>query len=178
VTTALALYGAVCSTLAVFLVLRSARPNDAEHGFGPPDTGPPLGALMTSRAAVDVLGRPIVVAEGDEQVLAFFSTTCHGCLSRLPRFIAGLEASGLSGDADVAVLVGPPAAAEKTLTEALTGVVQLVREKDRAPIANAFNVQLFPSFVKLEKGVVVAKGLSAADVLPAGRAADLGTNQS
>ena len=124
---------------------------------------------MTAQSAVDMSGDPLVVGEGRQQLLAFFSTTCQGCLSSLPRFLAALRASDFPANAVVAVLVGPSATAEKILLEALTGVVRLVREQDMGPVATAYNVQLFPSFVKLEQGIVIGKGPSAADVLPTGQ---------
>jgi hypothetical protein len=128
-----------------------------------PETGLPPGTRVPALTAVADDGADIsTTAVTGDRLLAFVSSTCPSCRTHLPVFVAS---AGGYDRADVTVVVSGDPAAGADLIDAARPVARVVLEADDGPWTRAFDVQAFPTFLRVHDGVVAARGISAADVV-------------
>jgi hypothetical protein len=116
-----------------------------------PPSGPPPGSPVPAVSGLD---------EG-EWLLAFVSATCGACRRHLPGFTAA--ATG----ARALVVVSGDDARGADLVRMAEGVARVVTEPDDGPWTSAFDIHVFPTFVRVAGGTVQAVGPDVADILPA-----------
>jgi hypothetical protein len=123
-----------------------------------PETGLPPGTPVPALTAVADDGTAISAGDG---LFAFVSSTCPSCRTHLPAFVA---AAGGYDRAAVTVVVSGDPVTGADLVDAARPVARVVIEADDGPWTRAFDIQAFPTFLRVHDGVVAARGLSAADV--------------
>jgi hypothetical protein len=87
----------------------------------------------------------------DRMLFGFFSVDCGTCWTRLPQFAEYARASGLPADRVVGVVIGDARAAGRKTSE-LARIGHVVVEPQGGPVAEAFNIRLYPSFVTTAPG--------------------------
>jgi peroxiredoxin len=88
----------------------------------------------------------------DDVVVGFFSSSCSTCARQLPEF-SELVAHLPRGRA-VTVVTGNREEALR-LFPAVTAETVLVHEDDYGPIAKAFNIEGYPTYLRIEAGRIV-----------------------
>jgi thiol-disulfide isomerase/thioredoxin len=181
ITTVLVAYTTVVATLAlaIALLLRSlparslpawslpAQPLSARPGTlaSLPPSGPDLASPAPPFHARTSTAAWLDTSEliGHRYLLAFLSSGCRGCRAGLPVLI---DYAGRLADPQrlVAVIVGERGQGAD-LEQRLAGLATIVSEPDGGPIAAAYRITAFPSFVLVsEDGTVLATGHSVRDL--------------
>jgi thiol-disulfide isomerase/thioredoxin len=155
-TAAIIFIGLLCflDLLLSFAIIRRLRQGTPESGSLSQlpglaaDSGgrpiPPFNATTitgTELSQAGLAGRPAA--------FAFFASECHSCRDHLAQF-AGYARSFPGGASQVAVIIAGSAEGAADIVAALTGLAQLVIEPDFGPVATAFSVRAFPTFVILD----------------------------
>jgi hypothetical protein len=166
-------YTTLAATLALglsLLVLRSVH-GSAPAQPGPavavlPPSGPDLGSTAPRIIALTAEARLLDTGDyaGQRYLLAFFSSSCQGCRLALPAMMdyAG-QLFGSSGQL-IAVIVGDRRRGADIALK-LQGSATLVHEPEGGPIAMAYEINLFPSYILVsEEGKVLATGQSVRDL--------------
>lgn len=125
--------------------------NEAPAAMAPPRTD--ISIPEFSVAAED--GRTLTggdLASQDEAIIGFFSASCSTCSAQLPEF--SQLASALPPGKAITVVTGARDEARSLAAEAGVGTV-LIHEDDLGPITRAFNVDGFPTYIKVESGKIV-----------------------
>jgi hypothetical protein len=125
-------------------------------GAATPDSGLPPGTAVPRLRAVAHDGAEI--GTGEAELLAFVAASCAACRTHLPGLLAA------AGRSPVTVVVSGDPAAGTDLVRLAEPVARVLTEAGDGPWALAFGVQVFPTFLRLRDGVVVARGPTAADV--------------
>ncbi len=176
VTTVLSVYTSLAATLALgisLLIVRSmsagtfpatAMPPSGT-GVTLPPSGPDVGSPAPRFSALTSTGALLDTAEltARPYLLAFVSSSCEGCRASLPAMIG--YASQLPGPLRlITVIVGDPRRGTD-IEHALAAVATIVYEAAGGPIATAYRIQLFPSYVLIsDAGTVLATGQSVQDL--------------
>lgn len=155
-TAAVIFVGLLCffDLLLSFAIIRRLRHAAPESRLVPELPG--LAALSSGRPAPPftartTTGTPLSLTElaGRPAALAFFASECQSCRDHLDQFAD--YARGFPGGArQVAAVIAGSADGAADIVAALTGLAQLVIEPDFGPVATAFSVQAFPTFVTLD----------------------------
>lgn len=176
VTTVLVGYTTLTATLALgisLLLVRSLSAGPSPTAGTPPagtavvlppsgpdvgSTAPPFRARTSTGALLDTEG-----LTDRYYLLAFVSSSCEGCRAALPAMIgyAGLLPGPLRL---ITVIVGDPRRGAD-IEQTLAAVATIVYEAPGGPIATAYRIQLFPSYVLIsDAGTVLATGQSVRDL--------------
>ncbi|HEV2888207.1 MAG TPA: hypothetical protein VGX49_14950 [Jatrophihabitans sp.] len=171
VTTVLVVYTTLVATLALGISLLILRllpvrtPLPAGGAVSLPASGPdvaspapPIRARTSTAALLDT-----AELAGRSYLLAFLSSSCQGCRAALPAMTN--YASQLPGDQRlIAVIVGDPRRGAD-IERQLAQVATIVSEPEGGPIAAAYRIAVFPSYVLVsETGTVLATGQSVLDL--------------
>ncbi|WP_030343361.1 redoxin domain-containing protein [Streptomyces sp. NRRL S-1022] len=169
---ALVAVAALCTwdLMLTLAVLRRLR--DRPDGTLADDTGGlPVGATVGTFATHCVAGPPITERDlTDGALVAFFTTGCLPCRSKLPRFVE--EAKAMSGHRQVVAVVVSPNATPDDKAEAefmvsqLKPVATVLSEDPEGPCTSAFGVTAYPC-----QFAVSARSGTAPTVLAVGNAA-------
>jgi thiol-disulfide isomerase/thioredoxin len=171
VNTVLVSYAVLVATLALavsLLVLRTlpAQPlGTGQRLASLPPSGPDLASPAPPIRARTSTAALLDTAElaGRGYLLAFLSSSCRGCRETLPILA---DYAGRLADPQrlIAVIVGErPAGAD--LEQRLAGLATIVTEPEGGPIAAAYRITVFPSYVLVsESGTVLATGHSVSDL--------------
>ncbi len=137
-------------SFAIIRRIRQATPESRQapalSGFAGLPPGPPVPPFRTTTTSdtelslAGLMGRPAVVA--------FFASSCRSCRDHLGQF-ADYARGFPGGPRQVAAIISGSAEGAADLVAALTDVAQIVIEPDFGPVATAFSVQAFPTFVTL-----------------------------
>jgi cytochrome oxidase Cu insertion factor (SCO1/SenC/PrrC family) len=168
ITTVLVVYTTLVATLALglsLLILRSLHTGTPRPPAGNavtlPASGPDVGSGAPPFTTTTSTGARFDTAElaGRSYLLAFVSSSCQGCRTALPAMIG--YASQLPGPQPlVTVIVGDPEQGAD-IAQLLAPVATIVAEPEGGPIAAAYRIALFPSYVLIsETGTVRATGHS------------------
>jgi peroxiredoxin len=155
-TAAVIFVGLLCffDLLLSFAIIRKLR-HDAPESHRVPQL-PALAALSGGRpippfTATTNAGTQLSLTElaGRPAAFAFFGSECRSCRDHLDQFAD--YARGFPGGANqVAAIIAGSAEGAADIVAALTGLAQLVIEPDFGPVATAFSVEAFPTFVTLD----------------------------
>lgn len=140
--------------LLSFAIIRKLRREPREGRPAPKLPG--LAALsgglsIPAFTARTVSGTQLSLAEltGRPAAFAFFASECKSCREHLDQFVD--YARGFPGGASqVAVIIAGSADGAADIIAALTGLAHIVIEPDFGPVATAFSVGAFPTFVTLD----------------------------
>lgn len=172
ITTVLVVYATLVATLALgisLLILRalpldtlgSAKGNSAAWRDSGPDVGslaPPITARTNTGAVLDTSD-----LAGGNYLLAFLSSNCPGCLAEVPGLVGYASQPG-NPQRLVAVIVGE-SQRRAELEQQLASAASVICEPEAGPIAAAYRITVFPSYVLIsETGIVLANGQSALDL--------------
>ena len=176
VTTVLMMYTTLTATLALgisLLILRSLHAGTppgtgtppGSTGVTLPPSGPDIGSPAPRFSARTSTGALLDTAQLTDRyyLLAFVSSSCEGCRAALPTLIG--YAGQLPGPLRlITVIVGDPHRGTD-IEHALSAVATIVYEAAGGPIATAYRIQLFPSYVLIsDAGTVLATGQSVRDL--------------
>ena len=176
-TAAVIFVGLLCffDLLLSFAIIRKLRHVAPESHRAPQLPG--LAALSAGRpippfTATTTTGSELSPARlaGRPAVLAFFAAECQSCREHLDQF-AGYARGFPGGAGQVAAVIAGPAEGAADIVAALTGVAQLVIEPDFGPVATAFSIGAFPTFVTLDPDGRIGGAAWAIDYLPVPQAA-------
>lgn len=172
ITTVLVVYTTLVATLALFisLLILRALPLDflsSTKGNGPtgqlsgPDVGspaPPFTARTNTGAVLDTAD-----LAGANYLLAFLSVSCPGCLAAVPGLVGYASQPG-NPQRLVTVIVGE-SQRRTELEQLLASAATVISEPEAGPIAAAYRITVFPSYVLIsDTGTVLANGQSALDL--------------
>ncbi|MEO6500690.1 MAG: hypothetical protein ABIQ09_02120 [Jatrophihabitantaceae bacterium] len=172
IITVLVGYTTLVATLAlgISLLILRALPLDilgsaqgdssAPHGSGPEVGGlaPPITARTNTGALLDTAD-----LAGSNYLLAFLSSSCPGCLAALPTLVGYAGQLGNSQQL-VTVIVGDSQRTAE-LEQRLAQIATVICEPAAGPIAAAYRIGLFPTYLLIsEAGTVLATGQSALDL--------------
>jgi thiol-disulfide isomerase/thioredoxin len=172
ITTVLLVYATLVATLALgisLLILRAlpldtlgfAKGDASGRQVSGPDVGspaPPFTALTSTGALLDTTD-----LAGGNYLLAFLSSDCPGCLTAVPGLVGYANQPGNSQRL-VTVIVGE-SQRRPELEQLLAPVATVICEPAAGPIAAAYRITGFPSYLLIsETGTVLAHGLSALDL--------------
>jgi peroxiredoxin len=156
-TAAVIFVGILClfDLLLSFALIRKLR--HAESDTRRPGQLPGLAALARGRAIPMFAARTtagdslsLTGLSGQPAAFAFFAAECSSCREHLAEFAAYARDFPGGPPQIVAVVSGPPDAAAD-IVAALEGIAQIVLEPDfDGPVAGAFSIQAFPTFVTLD----------------------------
>ncbi|HEY0165526.1 MAG TPA: hypothetical protein VGB75_00660 [Jatrophihabitans sp.] len=173
IITVLVVYASVVATLALaisLLLLRSLPTGPSApavgHALALPDSGPDIGSPappFTARTSTAALFDTAELA-GQTHLLGFLSSSCQGCLLALPAMIG--YASQLPDPRQlITVIVGDVNARAAEIEQRLARLAVIVSEPEGGPIATAYRITSFPSFVLVsEAGTVLGAGNSVFDL--------------
>jgi thiol-disulfide isomerase/thioredoxin len=138
-------------SFAIIRKLRHAAPDG-----GPVPQLPGLAALSHGRPVPPFTATTIVSTQlslsdfaGRPALFAFFGAECKPCRDHLDQFAA--YARGFPGGVrHVSVIVAGSADAAADIVVALQDLAQIVIEPDFGPVATAFSVAAFPTFVTVD----------------------------
>jgi hypothetical protein len=149
-------------------VLRRVREHDDEiarmRAPMPVVTGLPPGARLPRFEATTVSGEEVTRAAVTPGLVAFLSSSCHGCREQLPGFLR--YAAGHADASQVlAVVVVDARAPGDDLVSALGGDCRIVVEGESGPLSTAFSIGGYPSFFTIDaSGRVVGSAPSVRDL--------------
>jgi thiol-disulfide isomerase/thioredoxin len=121
------------------------------------------GQTVTDFAATTLTGEPASLetlnrADGP-MLVGFFSPGCGPCEVKLPAFVEYAREHPERQSRVLAVVVGESDEEATPLVSALTGTVDVVRDTNGGPVAQAFDVRGFPAFALVDSsGLVLASG--------------------
>jgi cytochrome oxidase Cu insertion factor (SCO1/SenC/PrrC family) len=172
ITTVLVVYATLVATLALgisLLILRalplgtleSARGDALARQDGGPDVGspaPPFTVRTNTGALLDTAD-----LAGSTYLLTFLSSNCPGCLAAVPGLVGYARQPGNSHRL-VTVIVGE-SQRRAELEQRLASIAIIIGEPEAGPIAAAYRITLFPSYLLIsETGTVLANGQSVPDL--------------
>jgi hypothetical protein len=173
IITVLVAYTTLVATLALgisLLILRSLHTGTQASGAGSartlPASGPDLASPAPPFLARTSAGTLLDTAElaGQGYLLAFVSSSCQGCLTALPSMI-GYASQLPDSQRLITVVVGELNERAAEIQRRLTGIADIVTEPVGGPIATAYRINLFPSYVLISAtGTVLATGPSVRDL--------------
>ncbi len=173
IITVLVGYTTLVATLALgisLLILRLVHTGALTPATGRatalPASGPPVGSSappFTARTSTAALLASADLS-GQSYLLAFLSSDCAGCLITLPALL-GYSSELRDRQRLITVIVGNHNARAEEIEQRLGAVATVVAEPAGGPIATAFGITLFPSYVLVsETGTVLATGQSVLDL--------------
>lgn len=173
ILTVLVAYTTLVATLALgisLLVLRLLPTGTLAPAVGGAVTLPASGPDVASQAppftALTSTATLLDTAElaGRNYLLAFLSSSCAGCLASLPAML-GYASQLADPQRLITVIVGDFNGRAAEIEQRLSAVATIVSEPEGGPIATAYHIHLFPSYVLIsETGTVLATGQSVLDL--------------
>lgn len=173
IITVLVVYATLVATLALgisLLLLRSlpaGPPAPAvSQAVALPDSGPDIASPAPPFTARTSTAAVLDTAElaGKTYLLAFLSSSCHGCLVALPAMI-GYASQLPDPQRLISVIVGEANARAVEIEQRLARLAVIVSEPEGGPIATAYRITTFPSYVLVsETGTVLGAGNSVFDL--------------
>lgn len=143
--------------LLTYGVIRRLREHTALLAGPPADLGPaapPIGRTVGPFRATTTTGRTLSTVDLTEgTVVGFFKTGCQPCAERLPQFVDYARGHD-APERFVAVLVGEPSELAEMVRQ-LTPVAQVVLTQRGSEVLQAFEVNGFPTLVRLGTGPVI-----------------------
>jgi thiol-disulfide isomerase/thioredoxin len=133
-------------------------------GGAPPESGLAPGTPVPALEATAEDGAPLTTdpAGTGETLLAFVSATCPACRTHLPDFVRVARAGYNRGN--VVVVVSGERADAQDLLDIAVPETRVVVEPDFGPFTTGFDIQAFPTFLRVHDGVVAARGLAVSEV--------------
>lgn len=173
ITTVLVVYTTLVATLALgisLLILRAlpldslgATKGDAHTGQS---SGPEVGSAAPSFTARTRTAEELdsTELEGRSHLFAFLSSSCAGCLTALPSLL-GYASQLRDPHQVITVIVGDFNERAVEIEQRVAGMATVVSEPDGGPIATAYQITLFPSYVLVsETGTVLATSSSVLEL--------------
>lgn len=173
IITVLVAYTTLVATLALgiaLLILRllhTGAPAAAEGGpvtlpASGPDFASPAPPFTARTRTAQVLDSADLA--GRTYLLAFLSSSCAGCLTALPSLL-GYASQLRDPQQAITVIVGAFNDRAADIEQRLTGLATIVSEPEGGPIATAYRINLFPSYVLVsESGTVLANSSSVLEL--------------
>jgi thiol-disulfide isomerase/thioredoxin len=171
-TTVLVVYATLAATLALgisLLVLRalpleflgSAKGDGTARRASGVEVGSPA-SPFTARTSTGALLDTADLA-GSNYLLAFYSSSCPGCLAAVPA-LASYASQAADSQQLIAVIVGE-SHHRPELEDRLASIATVISELEAGPIAAAYRITVFPSYVLIsDTGTVLATGQSVLDL--------------
>lgn len=148
-------------TLAVIRRLRQQMAD--QERWGMQSLSPPVGTPIPDFTAETTDGTTITAdtLRTGRALIAFLSIGCTACHEQMPQLREHVTALRAAGD-HVLVAVNAGQASDSDLISAFTGVAPVVAEGEGRPVAAAFGIDGYPTYVMVEDG-------SVSDVYPTAR---------
>ena len=172
ITTVLVMYATLVATLAlgISLLILRVLPLDTlgsvkggafarrDSGLNVGSPAPPFIARTNTGALLDTAD-----LAGSNYLLAFFSSSCPGCLAAVPALES--YASQLGNSQQLVTVIVGESERRAELEQRLASIATVICEPEAGPIAAAYRITVFPSYLLIsDTGTALATGQSALDL--------------
>jgi hypothetical protein len=124
---------------------------------------PELGARISSFSSIDLDGEPITDADFSigQTIAAFFSAGCEACASAKEKIVESPPTDSLFLFYDTR---DQPLTADNAMINGLRDIARVVPLNRDSEVRAAFGVKMWPTFIRIEDGVITSAGVRLTDI--------------
>jgi thiol-disulfide isomerase/thioredoxin len=141
----------------IVMVARRVTPQSTPSaGSSLPAVALPVGTAIPPFSGLTLTGESLssdVLREG-RSLIGFFSGNCKTCRNHIPAFLDYARAARADGTRVITVVEGEGGAASE-LADSFTDVGGVILEPEDGPVARAFSVWLYPTYLVVDKPGVI-----------------------